>query len=135
MAMNDWQQFGGYNSYRSGYGFSEDRRPYERFGYGFNYGYPYEPYGFQSQSDFRRGEHTWQGGVLGWLGAGIRAGASWFGDRLQTGEPGSAAGCAVARPKWAARSAAAATDGLRARGPGPEVVDGAAKPFSTVPAP
>ena len=84
MAMYEGQQRGGYNSgYSSGFNPYEDRRPYERFGYGFNYGYPYEPYGFESQTDFPRGEHTWRGGVLGWLGAGIRAGAGWFGDQLQ----------------------------------------------------
>lgn len=80
MAINEWQQWGGYNS---GYGSYDERRPYERFGYGSSYGSPYEPYTFEPRGDFRRGEHTWRGGVLGWLGAGVRAGAGWFGHRLQ----------------------------------------------------
>jgi len=29
------------------------------------------------------GGHVWHGGVLGWLGSGLRAGASWIGDQLQ----------------------------------------------------
>lgn len=28
--------------------------------------------------------HTWRGGMLGWLGAGIRAAAGWIGDRMQS---------------------------------------------------
>jgi BON domain-containing protein len=29
-----------------------------------------------------RSEHRWRGGLLGWIGAGIRAAASWLGDRM-----------------------------------------------------
>jgi hypothetical protein len=65
-----------YGRFGSGY-------PYERFGSGSPYGqYRFERYPFE-RGEFGRGEHTWRGGVLGWLGAGIRAGAGWFGDRLQ----------------------------------------------------
>ena len=71
------------------------RYPYERFGFGypiegFGFDYPYERFGLGYRSErfgygdaMRRNEHTWRGGVLGWLGAGIRAGAGWFGSRLQ----------------------------------------------------
>ncbi len=66
----------------------DDQRRF--FGYGS--AYPFDPYAqFERFSRFERfprrgmyrGEHTWRGGVLGWLGAGVRAGAGWFGDRLQ----------------------------------------------------
>ena len=71
------------------------RYPYERFGFGypvegFGFDYPYERFGlgyrmerFGYGDETNRGEHIWRGGVLGWLGAGIRAGAGWFGNRLQ----------------------------------------------------
>jgi HSP20 family molecular chaperone IbpA len=72
------------------YPYFDDRRPHERFGYGHPYeryyqleGYPYERQRFEQRGDLRGGEHTWRGGILAWLGAGIRAGAGWFGDRLQ----------------------------------------------------
>jgi hypothetical protein len=77
MAINDWND-----------SWLDDQRRF--FGYGS--GYPFEPYGqFERFSRFERfprggthrGEHAWRGGVLGWLGAGVRAGAGWFGDRLQ----------------------------------------------------
>jgi hypothetical protein len=85
MAMNEWQQWG--NS-----PYFDDRHAYERFGYGsaygFGSGYPYdrsqfERSAYEPRGDFRRGEHSWRGGILGWLGAGVRAGAGWFGDRMQ----------------------------------------------------
>ena len=93
--------------------YGDDGRRYEPFGYGdrnerigmrypherFGFGYPFEPFGFDYPAEvfgpryrsgrFRygdetsRSEHTWRGGVLGWVGAGIRAGAGWFGNRLQ----------------------------------------------------
>jgi hypothetical protein len=70
------------------------RSPYERYGFGYPLeGFGFEPYerfglGYRSErfgygSEMNRSEHTWRGGVLGWLGAGIRAGAGWFGSRLQ----------------------------------------------------
>jgi hypothetical protein len=71
------------------------RQPYERFGFGypvegFRFDYPYERFGlgyrmgrFGYGDEMNRGEHIWRGGILGWLGAGIRAGAGWFGNRLQ----------------------------------------------------
>ena len=68
MAMDDRDLWGGYGDFRRGY---------ERFGYG----YPYDRFAFERERE--RGEHTWRGGILGWLGAGIRAGAGWFGSRLQ----------------------------------------------------
>jgi BON domain len=100
MGIDDRQQSGGFSQgdetrryQQFGYGY-----PYERFGYGYPYervgfGYSFDPFGFGysdqrfgSEGRFARGnrnEHTWQGGLLGWLGAGIRTGAGWFGDRLQ----------------------------------------------------
>jgi hypothetical protein len=42
--------------------------------------------GYEGGGYFARGryaEHSWRGGMFGWMGAGIRAAASWFGDRLQ----------------------------------------------------
>jgi hypothetical protein len=51
--------------------------PYERFGLGYRFGH------FGYGDEMIRGQHTWRGGVLGWLGAGIRAGAGWFGNQLQ----------------------------------------------------
>ena len=94
MAMNDWEQWGG--------SYDDDLNPYSRFGSGYPYeppgsgyryegsssGYRYGQYRFgrhpyEWRNDFARGEHSWRGGVLGWLGAGIRAGAGWFGERLQ----------------------------------------------------
>jgi hypothetical protein len=81
--------------YGDRYGRSGLRYPNERFGFGypfepFGFDYPYERFGLDYRSDplgyggeMGRNEHTWRGGVLGWLGAGIRAGAGWFGNRLQ----------------------------------------------------
>jgi hypothetical protein len=96
MAINEWEQWGGSS-------FDDDLRPYGRSGSGypyarFGYGHPNEPhrferhpyephrferYPYESRGDSWRGEHSWRGGVLGWLGAGVRAGASWFGEQLQ----------------------------------------------------
>jgi BON domain len=71
------------------------RYPYERFGFGypferFDFDHPYERFGvgyrfarFGYGDETNRSEHIWRGGILGWLGAGIRAGAGWFGNRLQ----------------------------------------------------
>jgi hypothetical protein len=109
MAINDRQQWSSYPDFSF-----DERRPYERFGYGYPYErqrferFPYEqrgdfrlglhdPFEYErgdfrpwlhesfayERGGFRRGEHRWRGGVLGWLGAGIRAGAGWFGDQLQ----------------------------------------------------
>src|SRR5438874_2570710 len=80
MAINDWQQWGEY-------GYGDDFRTYERFGYPYGR-YPYERfgyegYGYEPRRKMGPGEHTWRGGILGWLGAGIRAGAGWFGNTLQ----------------------------------------------------
>lgn len=72
MAMDDRDLWGGYL-----HGYGDYRRGDERFGYG----YPYDRFAFERERE--RGEHTWRGGILGWLGAGIRAGAGWFGSRLQ----------------------------------------------------
>jgi BON domain len=100
MAMDERQQWGGYtagderrSSERFGYGYPSERYgyfdPYERFGHGyasdrFGYGSPYgEGYGYEGRGGFQRGEHRWRGGVLAWLGAGIRAGAGWFGNQMQ----------------------------------------------------
>src|SRR2546429_312305 len=46
-------------------------------------GFGYEGYGYEPRRKMGPGEHTWRGGILGWLGAGIRAGAGWFGNTLQ----------------------------------------------------
>src|SRR5205807_738027 len=80
MAINDGQQWGEY-------AYGDDFRTYERFGYPYGR-YPYERfgyegYGYEPRRKMGPGEHSWRGGVLGWLGAGIRAGAGWFGERLQ----------------------------------------------------
>src|SRR5256885_16430723 len=80
MAINDRQQWGEY-------AYGDDFRTYERFGYPYGR-YPYERfgyegYGYEPGREMGPGEHTWRGGILGWLGAGIRAGAGWFGSTLQ----------------------------------------------------
>ena len=80
MAINDRQQWGEY-------AYGDDFRTYERFGYPYGR-YPYERfgyegYGYEPGREMGPGKHTWRGGILGWLGAGIRAGAGWFGNTLQ----------------------------------------------------
>jgi len=89
---------------RGGSSYGDEARGYQPFGYEdrygrfgmryayepFGFGYPFEPFGLEYRAErfgygdeANRREHTWRGGVLGWLGAGIRAGAGWFGIRLQ----------------------------------------------------
>src|SRR2546430_1614132 len=80
MAINDRQQWGEY-------AYGDDFRTYERFGYPYGR-YPYERfgyegYGYEPGREMGPGKHTWRGGILGWLGAGSRAGAGWFGNTLQ----------------------------------------------------
>ena len=80
MAINDRQQWGEY-------AYGDDFRTYERFGYPYGR-YPYERfgyegYGYEPRRKMGPGEHTWRGGILGWLGAGVRAGAGWVGNTLQ----------------------------------------------------
>jgi hypothetical protein len=92
-----YQQFGQgyaydpwYRQFRQGYAYDPfgfgDR--YERFGLGYpseRFGYADERFGYEpgyGGLGFRH-QHTWRGGILGWLGAGIRAGAGWFGNQLQ----------------------------------------------------
>ena len=99
---------------RGGSSYGDEARGYQPFGYEdrygrfgmryayepFGFGYPFEPFGLEYRAErfgygdeANRREHTWRGGVLGWLGAGIRAGAGWFGiseelrvDRIHGGE-------------------------------------------------
>jgi HSP20 family molecular chaperone IbpA len=63
-AGGGWQGFG--------YGYGQYEQPFA--GYGERYG------GYEQQ----HGEHVWRGGVLGWLGSGLRASASWIGEQLQS---------------------------------------------------
>jgi HSP20 family molecular chaperone IbpA len=68
------------------YGYGEDPAP-GRYGFA-SYGEyvrPFERDRFYAEGGeaLRSGEHLWRGGVLGWLGAGVRVGAAWFGERLQ----------------------------------------------------
>ena len=61
-----------------------------RFGRDVDYRYgPYGQYdrGFEEAGDWRRwegGERVWRGGILGWLGSGLRAGAAWIGNQMQS---------------------------------------------------
>lgn len=92
-------------SYAYGYGDYGELRGYGARGggaYGYG-GYGYGAYGAYDQrladegsrdrfwrgdddrhDSQRGGEHVWRGGVLGWLGSGVRAGAAWVGNQMQT---------------------------------------------------
>jgi HSP20 family molecular chaperone IbpA len=51
-------------------------------GYGYGYGRRFEgEYAYEQPRGQR--EHVWRGGVFGWLGSGLRAGAAWVGNQLQ----------------------------------------------------
>ena len=109
MAMNDWQQWGGYNS---GYSSYDERRPYERFGTASNCGYPYDLtfYARSSRETISAAASTAGAAVFsaGSAPASARAPAgSATGSR--TGATGSAARCAEEPRRSGARSAAVAS--------------------------
>ena len=87
--MEDWRA-GAYSA-PADYGAYAGYQGPGRFGRDIDYRYgPYRQYdrGFEEETgDWRRlegGEHTWRGGLLGWLGSGLRAGAAWIGNRMQS---------------------------------------------------
>jgi osmotically-inducible protein OsmY len=58
----------------------------ERFGHGYRYGL-HEP-GMEQDHEWyassrQTNEHSWRGGMLGWLGSGLRASAAWVGGQMQ----------------------------------------------------
>jgi HSP20 family molecular chaperone IbpA len=87
--MEDWRA-GAYSA-PADYGAYAGYQGPGRFGRDIDYRYgQYRQYdrGFEEEAgDWRRwegGEHTWRGGLLGWLGSGLRAGAAWIGNRMQS---------------------------------------------------
>ncbi len=57
-----------------------------RFGHGYEYGLdePGMEQGSERYASSRQtNEHRWRGGILGWLGSGLRASAVWVGGRMQ----------------------------------------------------
>lgn len=69
-ASGAYREFDPYASYLGPY----------RAEHGYQAWYRGEPDAFEPR---RSGEHVWHGGVLGWLGSGLRAGANWVGGQLQ----------------------------------------------------
>jgi HSP20 family molecular chaperone IbpA len=64
----------------AGYGaYGSYERRFDEEGYG-------EPFarGYGDRYAQAAGEHVWRGGVLGWLGSGVRAGAAWVGNQMQS---------------------------------------------------
>lgn len=80
--LRSFGPYGEYGAYGREYGEDFGGRSYGNGGYG--------AYARRSDEDSYRAprfdggsEHVWRGGVLGWLGSGVLAGAAWFGSWVE----------------------------------------------------